>query len=169
MRDLGAHRYGGPPYPFRGLLMRVAVLHGPNLRLLGKREPEVYGYTTLEEIEDRLHELGRELSVEVESFQSNAEAALLDFIEAASQRVDGFLVNAGALTHTSVALRDCLVGVGLPFVEVHLSNTAAREDFRHKSYLASVAGGVVYGFGPESYLLGLRGLATLIEKSDGKS
>ena len=145
--------------------MRVAVLHGPNLRLLGHREPNVYGLTTLEEIEDRLREIGRELAVEVESFQSNSEGALLDFIEAASPRVEGFLVNAGALTHTSVALRDCLVGVGRPFVEVHLSNTAARERFRHHSYLASVAGGVVYGFGPDSYLLGLRGLVALIEKN----
>ncbi len=149
--------------------MRIAVLHGPNLNLLGRREPEVYGYTTLEEIVDRLHELGRSLSVEVESFQSNSEGALIDFIEAASPRVDGFVVNAGALTHTSIALRDCLVGVGRPFVEVHLSNTAARERFRHHSYLSSVAGGVVYGFGPDSYLLGLRGLVALIEKSGAKS
>jgi 3-dehydroquinate dehydratase-2 len=149
--------------------MLVAVLHGPNLRLLGRREPDVYGLTTLDEIVGRLHELGRTLSVEVESFQSNTEGALLDFIEDASARVDGFVVNAGALTHTSIALRDCLVGVGLPFVEVHISNTAARERFRHHSYLSSVAGGVVYGFGPESYLLGLRGLVALIEKNRAKS
>jgi 3-dehydroquinate dehydratase-2 len=149
--------------------MRVAVLHGPNLRLLGRREPEVYGHTTLDEIVGQLHELGRTLSVEVESFQSNTEGALIDFIEAASARVDGFVVNAGALTHTSIALRDCLVGVGRPFVEVHLSNTAARERFRHHSYLSSVAGGVVYGFGPESYLLGLRGLVTVIERNGAKS
>jgi 3-dehydroquinate dehydratase-2 len=144
--------------------MRVAVLHGPNLRMLGKREPEVYGYDTLSDIEDRLHELGRELSVEIESFQSNAEGALLDFIESAAQRVDGFLINPGALTHTSIALRDCLVGTSLPFVEVHLSNTAGREDFRQRSFLAPVARGVVYGFGPDSYLLGLRGLVARIER-----
>jgi 3-dehydroquinate dehydratase-2 len=149
--------------------MRVAVVHGPNLRQLGRREPEVYGHTTLDEIDDRVRALGRELSVEVESFHSNSEGALLDFIEAASARVEGFLVNAGALTHTSIALRDCLVGVARPFVEVHLSNTAARERFRHHSYLSSVAGGVVYGFGPDSYLLGLRGLVALIEKGDRKS
>lgn len=143
--------------------MRVAVVHGPNLRRLGRREPEVYGHTTLEEIEDRLHVLSRELSVEVESFQSNTEGALIDFIESASARVDGFVVNAGALTHTSIALRDCLAGVGLPFVEVHLSNTAARERFRRGSYLSAVAEGVVYGFGPQSYLLGLRGLVALLE------
>jgi 3-dehydroquinate dehydratase-2 len=144
--------------------MRVAVLHGPNLRMLGKREPEVYGYDTLADIEDRLHELGRELNVEIESFQSNSEGALLDFIESVAQRVDGFVINPGAFTHTSIALRDCLVGTALPFVEVHLSNTASREEFRHRSYLAPVARGVVYGFGPESYLLGLRGLVARIER-----
>jgi 3-dehydroquinate dehydratase II len=144
--------------------MRVAVLHGPNLRMLGKREPEVYGYETLGDIEDRLHELGRELNVEIESFQSNSEGALLDFIESVAQRVDGFVINPGAFTHTSIALRDSLVGTSLPFVEVHLSNTAAREEFRHRSYLAPVARGVVYGFGPESYLLGLRGLVARIER-----
>src|SRR5688572_5707660 len=149
--------------------MRVAVLHGPNLSRLGQREPEVYGHTTLDEIVDRLNELGRTLSVEVESFHSNTEGALLDFIEDACARVDGFVVNAGALTHTSIALRDCLVGAGRPFVEVHLSNTAARERFRHHSYLSSVAGGVVYGFGPESYLLGLRGLVGLIGKNSANS
>ena len=148
--------------------MRVAVIHGPNLSLLGRREPEVYGYVTLEEIEDRLRELGRELSVQVESFQSNSEGALIDFIEAASPRVEGFVVNAGAFTHTSIALRDCLVGVGLPFVEVHLSNTSARERFRRHSYLSAVAGGVVYGFGSESYLLGLRGLIALVEENRSK-
>src|SRR6185295_7888747 len=118
---------------------------------------------TLADIEDRLHALGKELSVEIESFQSNSEGALLDFIEAARERVDGFVINPGAFTHTSIALRDGLVGSGLPFVEVHLSNTASREAFRHHSYLAPVARGVVYGFGPESYLLGLRGLVARIE------
>jgi 3-dehydroquinate dehydratase-2 len=148
--------------------MRVAVLHGPNLRLLGRREPELYGYTTLDEIDDRVRALGHELSVEVESLQSNSAGARIDFIEAASPRGEGFVINAGALTHTSIALRDCLVGVGRPFVEVHISNTAARERFRHRSYLSAVAGGVVYGFGPESYLLGLRGLVALIEKNGTK-
>ena len=149
--------------------MRVAVVHGPNLQLLGQREPEVYGHDTLDEIVGRIKTLGAELNVEVESFQSNTEGALLDWIAKTAKTVDGFIVNAGALTHTSIALRDCLVGVGRPFVEVHLSNTAAREDFRHHSYLAQVAGGVVYGFGPESYLLGLRGLVALIGKKPGKS
>ena len=145
--------------------MRIAVLHGPNLRLLGRREPEVYGTTTLEEVDAALQELADELRIELECFQSNHEGELLDFVETASGRVAGFVVNAGAFTHTSVALRDALSGVGLPFVEVHLSNTAGREAFRHHSHLAPVAGGVVYGFGPSSYLLGLRGLLALLEKN----
>lgn len=138
--------------------MRIAVLHGPNLRLLGRREPEVYGSATLGEIDARIADEAASLGVEVESFQSNHEGDLLDFIDEASARVDGFLVNPGALTHTSVALRDALLGVSLPFVEVHLSNTAAREPFRHHSYLSDAAVGVVFGFGAYSYLVGLRGL-----------
>ena len=139
-------------------LVRIAVIHGPNLRLLGTREPAVYGRATLSDIESRIQELASELHVEVEVHQSNHEGALLDLVEEAAGRVDGFLVYAGAFTHTSVALRDALVGVDRPFVEVHLSNTAAREDFRRRSYLADVATGVVYGFGQDSYLLGRRGL-----------
>jgi 3-dehydroquinate dehydratase-2 len=138
--------------------VRVAVLHGPNLRLLGTREPSVYGTETLESINARIGALAEALGVEVEMHQSNHEGELLDLIEDAAQRVDGFVVNAGAFTNTSVALRDGLTAVGHPFVEVHLSNTSAREDFRHESHLAPVAHGVVYGFGGESYLLGLRGL-----------
>lgn len=138
--------------------MRVAVLHGPNLRLLGRREPEVYGSTTLSEIDAAIASLAAELQVDVEAHQSNHEGVLLDLIEECGDRVNGFLVNAGALTHTSAALRDGLVGVGRPFVEVHISNTSARESFRTVSYLSSVALGVVYGFGLDSYLLGLRGL-----------
>ena len=142
--------------------MRIAVVHGPNLRLMGRREPEVYGTDTLDDVDAKLGELADELGVEMESFQSNHEGELLDFIDEASARVDGFLINPGAYTHTSVALRDGLVGVDRPFVEVHLSNTAGRERFRRHSYLAPVASGVVYGFGVESYLLGLRGLVARI-------
>jgi 3-dehydroquinate dehydratase-2 len=138
--------------------VRIAVLHGPNLRLLGRREPEVYGTATLDDIDARIGVEAASLEVEVESFQSNHEGELLDFIDAASAKVDGFLVNPGALTHTSVALRDALLGVSIPFVEVHLSNTAAREPFRHRSFLSDAAVGVVFGFGAQSYLLGLRGL-----------
>ena len=142
--------------------MRIAVIHGPNLRLLGKREPEVYGTATLVDIDAALQQIGETLGTEIESFQSNSEGEILDYIEEASTRVDGFLVNPGGLTHTSVSLRDGLVGVELPFVEVHLSNTTARERFRRHSFLAPVAVGVVLGFGSESYLLGLRGLVNHI-------
>jgi|TARA_B110000438_G_C15742150_1_gene618989 3-dehydroquinate dehydratase-2 len=142
--------------------MRIAVIHGPNLRLLGKREPEVYGTATLVDIDAALQQIGGTLGTEIESFQSNSEGEILDYIEEASTRVDGFLVNPGGLTHTSVSLRDGLVGVELPFVEVHLSNTTARERFRRHSFLAPVAVGVVLGFGSESYSLGLRGLVNYI-------
>ncbi len=141
--------------------MKIAVVHGPNLRLLGRREPEVYGTDTLDDVNRKLAEVANELGVELETFQSNHEGELLDFIEDAASRVEGFLINPGAYTHTSIALRDALTGVELPFVEVHLSNTAGREDFRRHSYLAPVASGVVLGFGVQSYLLGLRGLVAL--------
>ena len=142
--------------------MKIAVIHGPNLRLLGRREPEVYGTATLEHVNAALEELAAELGAELEAFQSNHEGEILDYVEEASARVAGFLVNPGAFTHTSVALRDALTGVGLPFVEVHLSNTAAREPFRRQSFLSDVAAGVVYGFGVDSYLLGLRGIVSRI-------
>lgn len=142
--------------------LRVGVIHGPNLNLLGRREPEVYGRTTLAEIDVRLRALGAELGVEVEAFQANGEGELVDRIQELGDRVAGFVINAGAYTHTSVALRDALVGVGRPFVEVHLSNLHAREPFRRRSYLAARAVGVVMGFGAESYLLGLRGLVSYL-------
>jgi 3-dehydroquinate dehydratase-2 len=138
--------------------MRVAVIHGPNLRLLGKREPEVYGTDTLHDVNRKLTELGKELGVELETLQSNHEGEILDFVAEAASRVDGFLINPGAFTHTSIALLDAFLGVSRPFVEVHLSNLARREEFRHHSYLSGAAVGVVYGFGVQSYLLGLRGL-----------
>jgi 3-dehydroquinate dehydratase-2 len=138
--------------------MKIAVIHGPNLRLLGSREPEVYGTDTLDDVNRRLTELATELGVELEAFQSNHEGDILDFIAEASSRVGGFLINPGAFTHTSIALLDAFLGVQRPFVEVHLSNTARREEFRHHSYLSGAATGVVYGFGVHSYLLGLRGL-----------
>ena len=146
--------------------MRIAVVHGPNLRLLGRREPEVYGSDTLADVNALLSEEARALGVELEFFQSNHEGEILDFVDAASLRVDGFLVNPGALTHTSVALRDALTGVARPFAEVHLSNTAAREPFRRHSFLSDVAAGVVFGFGTQSYVLGLRGLVARLRKSD---
>ena len=142
--------------------MRILVIHGPNLRLLGRREPEVYGTATLDDINRAVQELGTEVGVEGEAFQSNSEGAILDHLEEASQRADGVIINPGGLTHTSVALRDALVGVDLPFIEVHLSNTAARERFRRHSFLAPVAAGVVLGFGSQGYLLALRGLVARI-------
>jgi 3-dehydroquinate dehydratase-2 len=137
----------------------IAVIHGPNLRLLGTREPEVYGTDTLDDVNGKLATLAVELGVSLETFQSNHEGEILDFIEDASKRVDGFLINPGAFTHTSIALLDAFLAVERPFVEVHLSNTARRERFRRHSYLSGAAVGVVYGFGVQSYLLGLRGLA----------
>ncbi len=130
--------------------MRIAVIHGPNLNLLGVREPEVYGSTTLEEINDSLVWLGTELGIEVEAFQSNSEGALLDHLYSIRDNVDGIVINPAAYGHTSIALLDGLLAVGKPFVEVHLSNPAARESFRHTSYLTGAAVGVVAGFGQDS-------------------
>jgi len=138
--------------------VKIAIVHGPNLRLLGRREPEIYGPASLTDVNAALASEAQALGVELEFFQSNHEGEILDFVEDASNRVDGFVVNPAGLTHTSVSLRDALLAVGRPFVEVHLSNTAAREPFRRRSYLADVAAGVVLGFGPQSYVLGLRGL-----------
>jgi 3-dehydroquinate dehydratase-2 len=145
--------------------MKVAVLHGPNLNLLGQREPSIYGAATLAEVDRSLAELGAELGVEILPYQSNGEGALVDRVQQTAAEVEGFLVNAGAYTHTSIALRDALVGVGRPFVEVHLSNVHAREPFRHRSYLSDRAVGVVAGFGVESYLLGLRGLVAHLRRA----
>jgi 3-dehydroquinate dehydratase II len=138
--------------------VRVAAVHGPNLNLLGRREPDVYGHHTLDDVDAALAETAGELGAEVECFQSNHEGELVDFIQQAAARVDGFVVNAGAYTHTSIALRDALAAVARPYVEVHISNVFARERFRHRSYLAGTAVGVVSGFGVNSYRLGLRAL-----------
>ncbi len=144
--------------------MTIGVLHGPNLNLLGRREPEVYGRTTLREIDERLAALAADLGVGIECHQANGEGELVDRVQDLGDRVAGFLVNAGAYTHTSIALLDALVGVGRPFVEVHLSNVHAREPFRHRSVLAQRAVGVVGGFGAESYLVGLRGLVAVLRE-----
>lgn len=142
--------------------MRVLVLHGPNLNLLGSREPEVYGRETLRDITARLEEAGRAFGVEVDSFQSNHEGALIDRIHAAAGTADALIINPGAFTHTSVALRDALLGVKLPFVEVHLSNVFKREPFRHHSYFSDVAIGVISGLGSSGYEAALRFLAQAI-------
>ena len=143
--------------------MRVLLLNGPNLNLLGLREPGLYGADTLAEIEQRLGAQAAERGVELACFQSNHEGALVDRIHQARGQVDGILINAGALTHTSIALRDALLGVAIPFVELHLSNVHAREAFRHNSYLADKAIGVISGFGPASYELALQGLLARLQ------
>lgn len=144
--------------------LRIAVLHGPNLNLLGVREPDKYGTATLAEIDRALADLAGALGVTLTSYQSNVEGALVDHIQKMSSEVDGFLINAAAYTHTSVALRDVLLAVARPYVEVHLSNVHAREPFRHRSYLSDRATGVVVGFGMDSYLLGLRGLVNFLQQ-----
>jgi 3-dehydroquinate dehydratase II len=138
----------------------ILVLHGPNLNLLGSREPEVYGSATLDDINAALADLAGELGLAIEVRQSNHEGELVEALHgAAAEGLAGVLINPAAYTHTSVALRDAVLATGLPTVEVHLSNVAAREEFRQRSLLSDVALGVVSGFGAESYLLGLRGLA----------
>lgn len=138
--------------------MRIAVLNGPNLNLLGRREPEIYGRTTLAEIEAMVRRDASAAGAEIDWFQSNHEGHLVDAVHAWRGRASGALVNAGALTHTSLALRDALLAVEVPFVELHLSNIFAREPERRHSVLADLAIGLVTGFGPQSYLLALRAL-----------
>lgn len=138
--------------------MKILALHGPNLNLLGRREPSIYGGADFEQVCRSLDALAAELGVSLTQRQSNHEGVLVDAVQAAVGDFDGALINAGAYTHTSIALRDALLGTGLPFVEVHVSNVYAREPFRHHSYLSDIARGVIVGFGADSYLLGLRGL-----------
>ena len=138
--------------------MHLLLLNGPNLNLLGQREPGIYGSGTLASIEDGLRQEATAAGAVLECFQSNFEGALVERIHQAIGASQGILINAGAFTHTSIALRDALLGVAIPFVELHLSNTHAREPFRHRSYLADRAVGVVSGFGAMSYSLALQGL-----------
>lgn len=145
--------------------MRILVLHGPNLNLLGRREPETYGTLTLDDINRSLGELASELGCELSIFQSNGEGALVDAIQAAQGVCDGILINPAAYTHTSIAIRDAFAAVAVPFVEVHLSNVYRREEFRHKSLTAPLALGQICGFGAESYLLGLRALCSALCRS----
>lgn len=138
-------------------MARLLLVNGPNLNLLGQREPAVYGSTTLPEIESACARLAAELGHELVCFQSNAEHALVDRVQAAAaEGVDGAIINPGGYTHTSVALRDALLATGLPFIEVHLSNIKAREPFRHHSYFSDIARGVIMGLGPLGYELAIR-------------
>ena len=138
--------------------MRIAVLNGPNLNLLGQREPDVYGRTTLSEIETMVRDAARSHGAEIEWFQSNHEGAMVDAVQGLRGRADGALINAAALTHSSLALRDAVLAVRVPFVELHLSNIFAREPERRHSVIADLAVGLVTGFGAQSYLLALQAL-----------
>lgn len=142
----------------------VLVIHGPNLNLLGTREPEIYGHTTLEDINLQLTALGNELGIRVQSFQSNSEGALVDRIQQARGKTDLIIINPAAYTHTSVAIRDALIAIDAPVIEVHLSNVHKREPFRHHSTIADVVDGRLMGFGAEGYLLALRAAAQILKQ-----
>jgi 3-dehydroquinate dehydratase II len=142
----------------------ILVLHGPNLNLLGEREPEVYGRLTLAEIDSRLISLAEQMSMAVRSFQSNSEGALIDTLHQARAWAKGVIFNPGGYTHTSVALRDAVAGIGLPVIEVHLSNVQAREEFRRISMIAPVCAGSIAGFGWRSYVLALHALAYILDE-----
>lgn len=147
-------------------MSKLLVLHGPNLNLLGTREPEVYGTTTLAEINQRLQSVAHAAGVALEAFQSNSEGALVDRVQAAkSERVDMIVINPGAYTHTSIALRDAFSAVAIPFIEIHLSNVHAREEFRRKSYLSDVAVGVITGLGADGYQFAVEAAIRRIKRS----
>lgn len=145
-------------------MIKIVVIHGPNLNLLGLREPEVYGALNLQQINDRIQDLARREGLEVRIHQSNSEGVIVDHIHAALEWADAIVINPAAYTHTSVAIRDAITAVRLPTVEVHMSNVHRRETFRHHSYISPVVVGQVVGFGPESYLLGLLAAKRTVEE-----
>ena len=147
--------------------MRILVINGPNLNTLGTREPEVYGTDTLSDIMGRVEEKARALGVEVKTFQSNHEGALIDFVQAEAPQADGIIINPGALTHYGLSLRDALAGCGRPAIEVHISNLYAREPFRRRSVTAAVCVGVISGLGWRGYVLALDALVELARKGKG--
>lgn len=159
------HRSAAHREPLSMTGRRVLVLNGPNLNLLGTREPEIYGSESLVDIIDDLSTAAKELDCEVRHVQSNSEGALVDALQDAMSWADGVVFNAGGYTHTSVAIRDAVAGCGLPVVETHLSNVHSREEFRHTSMLAPVCVGVVAGFGSDSYRVALTGLLEHIDRS----
>ncbi len=144
--------------------MKILVIHGPNLNMLGKREPEIYGATNLEDINSRIKDEATNLGVEVDFLQSNSEGEIVTKIQESSDTTDGILINPAAYTHTSVAIRDAILSSGLPVVEVHISNIYKREEFRQHSYVSGVALGVVSGLGTNGYVLGLKGLVDSIKQ-----
>ena len=145
--------------------MDLLLVNGPNLNLVGKREPSIYGAQTLEVIQEELLTLASELDVKLNFFQSNSEGEMIDCIQNCVGSIDGILINAGAYTHTSIALRDALLGVAIPYVEVHISNIYSREEFRHKSFLSDKALGLVCGFGANSYQLALQGIVSYLKRA----
>ena len=143
---------------------KILVLNGPNLNLLGKRQPEIYGTLTLAQIEQRIRALAKELGIEIEVRQSNSEGELVTWIQEAANKFGAIVINPAAYTHTSLAMRDAVSAVGIPTVEIHISNIHKREPLRHHSFIAEVAVGQIAGFGVDSYLLGLRAAADLIQE-----
>ena len=149
--------------PDKTPLKKILVIHGPNLNMLGQREPDIYGHQSLDEIDTELKVLGEDIGLQVESFQSNHEGEIVDRIQLSIGACDGILINPAAYTHTSIAIRDALSLIDIPVVEIHLSNIYKREPFRHQSLIADIAAARISGFGARGYLLGLQGLAGLIE------
>jgi len=147
-------------------MKKTLLINGPNINMLGKREESLYGNISYEELTKELNKTASQCSINLEIFQSNHEGELVDKIQSAVNGVDAIIINAGAFTHTSIAIRDALLAVKIPFIEVHISNIQAREDFRKSSYLSDIASGVIFGFGLSSYTLALKGVAEIISDGD---